>query len=471
MVQQTPLKTPLRTRFKTQFKITPGCKPIRSARASICLAACRLLGLMICLTVMPGPASLCSADQDIPHESLPTAWKSDAELTDVFFLDAKLGWAVGAQGVILRTTNGGKQWSEISQTSDLVADPISLKQKLQNIQTGARTRYTGIADNSSHSQQRPVRCRFESICFVDAKHGWIAGGYDVPYVNRSRAVVLQTQDGGLTWRSVRSLVIPRISKIHFFDQLNGWAVGRTGNLFQSGVFYTGNGGQTWSSKSSAKMSGWADAVKVGTGILAIDYDGKPGLLGSKGHRASVVSHDRPTKVNQVVMADAQQGWAAGEQGTMLKTVDGGRSFTSIGLDSSNAAHANARIAASAKQFDLKTLAVTSTKIWFAGDPGTLLFAIDRNTGQATARRLPIQSRINKIHFADDLNGWAVGALGCILSTQNGGETWTLQRGKHQTAAMLVINSTPESVGYELFSNADIKRSGRQQIGLGGQRLI
>jgi len=110
---------------------------------------------------------IARADQNMPFESLPTAWKSEAELTDVFFLNPNLGWAVGAQGVILRTTNGGKQWSEISQAPDLIADDISLEQKINNMRTGTRTRYSGIASDSAQSQQRPVRCRFESVCFVD----------------------------------------------------------------------------------------------------------------------------------------------------------------------------------------------------------------------------------------------------------------------------------------------------------------
>ena len=439
MVQQTPLK-----------------------KQSNSLALLIVCGLVCFLAA----TNLSFADQDLAREPLSASWKSDAELTDVYFLDANLGWAVGAQGVILRTTNGGKDWREISQAPEHVADTLSLQQKLLNMRTGTQTSSTGLANGSSQSQQLPVRCRFESICFINATHGWVAGGYDVPYVDRSRAVVLRTQDGGQTWESIRSLVIPRISKIHFDDQLNGWAVGRTGNLFQAGVYYTANGGQTWSSKSSEKMVGWTDAVKSSLGILAIDHDGKPGVLGSNGHEFSVIRQKGLKKIdqmkndqmefdqmriNQVAMSDARQGWAAGEQGTMLKTIDGGQSFMPIGLDSANAAQINRRIAASAVQFDLKTVAVTSKKVWFAGDPGTLLFAVDRETSQAIARRLPIQTRINKLHFSDDQNGWAVGALGCILSTNDGGETWALQRGKSQTAAMLVINASPDSTGFELFS--------------------
>ena len=457
MVQQTPSKNQFGSK---EFVIPPvgGIEPdalrlkpvLQTSLAKTCsLAVCSILLSVLSVLAMSG---IARADQNMPYESLPTAWKTEAELTDVFFLNPNLGWAVGAQGVILRTTNGGKQWSEISQAPDVVADDISLQQKLNNMRSGTRTRYSGIASDSAQTQQRPVRCRFESVCFVDAQHGWIAGGYEVPYVGRTRAVVMRTDDGGQTWEPIRSLVIPRINKIRFTDQLTGWAVGRTGNLFQTGVFYTANGGQTWSSKSSSKMPGWTDAVNTSQGLLTIDYEGKLGLLrGSNDFEASVIRQESLPRFNQIEMIDQQQGWAVGEQGSVLRTADGGRSFSPLEFSWSNAADPSARIATLISEFDLKTVAVTSGKIWFAGDPGTLLFAVDRTTGKAIARRIPIQSRINKIVFADDQHGWAVGALGCILSTSNGGETWALQRGRNRTAAVLVVNSSPHRVGYELFS--------------------
>ena len=344
-----------------------------------------------------------------------------------------------------------RDWNEISQVPDLVVDDVSLKQKLQNMQTGTRTRFTGIASGFNDVQQRPIRIRFESVCFIDAQTGWVAGGYDVPGVDRSRAVVMRTIDGGQSWEAIRSLVIPRINKIHFTDQLNGWAVGRIGNLFQTGVFHTSNGGQTWSSQSSSPMPGWVDAVQTKLGLLTLDYDGQPGLLNRGRFEASVIRAQNLTRINQVVMADAQQGWAVGEQGTLLNTTDGGRSFSPLTPTSFNAGQSSDRVASSIKNFDLRSVAVTPQQIWFAGDPGTMLFSVDRKTGTTIASRLPIQSRINKIHFADDQHGWAVGAMGCIVATSDGGKTWSLQRGKNRTVAMLVINSSPSSIGYELFS--------------------
>ena len=101
-------------------------------------------------------------DSDLPREQLPKSWKSDAELTDVFFLNTRLGWAVGAQGTIVRTSDGGKTWIQKSQRVSLSANNLSLDQKLRNMRQGVQTRSTGRANGQSVNS---ISCRFESVFF------------------------------------------------------------------------------------------------------------------------------------------------------------------------------------------------------------------------------------------------------------------------------------------------------------------
>ncbi|HKW84323.1 MAG TPA: YCF48-related protein, partial [Burkholderiaceae bacterium] len=44
-----------------------------------------------------------------------------------------------------------------------------------------------------------------------------------------------------------------------------------------------------------------------------------------------------------------------------------------------------------------------------------------------ARSVPVDSMLTAVSFADEQHGWAVGHAGVVLSTSDGGETWTLQR--------------------------------------------
>ena len=86
----------------------------------------------------------------------------------------------------------------------------------------------------------------------------------------------------------------------------------------------------------------------------------------------------------------------------------------------------------AEHFDFQALAVRpsteqSQRCWVAGSPGTRVFFSGDggrtwqvgNTGQT----LPIRD----LTFVDDWHGWAVGDLGLILSTEDGGRTWQRQQ--------------------------------------------
>ncbi|MCV2352880.1 YCF48-related protein [Paucibacter sp. B2R-40] len=76
---------------------------------------------------------------------------SGNERADLFFLDSKTAWAVGANGEILKTSDGAKTWG--AQVS------------------GLRTRLTAVR-------------------FADANNGWAVGEY---------GAVLRTVDGGANW--------------------------------------------------------------------------------------------------------------------------------------------------------------------------------------------------------------------------------------------------------------------------------
>ncbi|MFK7767863.1 MAG: hypothetical protein AB8B55_11630 [Mariniblastus sp.] len=399
-----------------------------------------LLSFVIMITTVLVNEQCGLADQYIARESLPSNWKADAELTDVFFLNEQLGWAVGAQGVILRTSNGGGSWQEISQANNATASELPLDEKLRYLRTGQRTRSTGVA-NFSESHRR-VSCRFESVHFVDANHGWVAGGYDVPYVGRSRAVVMRTNDGGMSWHGAPNLVIPRINRIKFSDPKNGWAIGETGNLFQTGIFFTSNGGQTWSSQTADRLAGWIDAERVSGGFATINYDGRLGLLKSGKYEASVIQADAGNAISNLRMSDNKTGWAVGENGTLLQTNNGGLSWSNAALP---------LIEKLTKQIDFKTIAVSERKICFAGDPGSYLFTIDRITGKPQAFRTPIHSRINKIHFVSDLVGWAVGSYGTIMVTADGGQTWRVQRGDNRRSALVCVSPNQHSIPFEILS--------------------
>jgi len=116
-------------------------------------------------------------------------------LKDVFFIDNQTGWAVGNNGTILNTTNGGQTWS--TQTS---------------------------------SATQEIRAVF----FIDANTGWAVGGATI-------RTMLKTTDGGATWLDLpaNSITSNQMFDIAFFDANIGWVV-----TYDS-IFRTIDGGNTW----------------------------------------------------------------------------------------------------------------------------------------------------------------------------------------------------------------------------------
>src|SRR5262249_48775699 len=77
-------------------------------------------------------------------------------------------------------------------------------------------------------------------------------------------------------------------------------------------------------------------------------------------------------------------------------------------------------------WDFHAVHCAGSHIWVVGRPGSVVLH-SPNRGvtwevQRTGQPLPLHG----VHFADANHGWAVGELGAILGTTDGGKTWQVQ---------------------------------------------
>ncbi|MEM7455482.1 MAG: hypothetical protein AAF456_14110 [Planctomycetota bacterium] len=385
------------------------------------------------------------AQQDLARFDAPVSWQDDAELTDIYFLDAQRGWCVGDQGTILRTNDGGSNWRTVS-TAPQMRDNIAAT--LQTTPSGVMITDVG--------ETKPVRCRFETVFFVDEQHGWVAGGFSVPYVNRSRGFLMRTTDGGRTWHVIQGLVIPRITQIHFKDPYTGRATGDRSSLYPSGVFHSTDGGVSWSSEMSQSGDDWTRSQSTASGVVAVNRSGTISIVDPNGTSDCEIAAADAGRVTDIAMIDDRTGWAVGKQGTVLLTSDGGTTWTTPTNLSVEAARTNdpdtiAQIENNirlARQFDFNSITLTSSKIWIAADPGSL-FSIDRQTGEFRRHHTGVATPLNRIRFVDDQHGWATGVSGTIVATNNGGDSWHVQRNAGQGVALLsvaTVNHSLDTVG-------------------------
>ncbi|MEI6412607.1 MAG: PKD domain-containing protein, partial [Bacteroidota bacterium] len=99
------------------------------------------------------------------------------------------------------------------------------------------------------------------FCFIDDRRGWMSNSNSI----------YQTKDGGLNW--IQLTGSPKyIDNIQFADSLHGWACG-----FQTGIYGTTDGGQTWTQQACVRTSETLSSLNVLSPDLAYVLS-KDGLL-------------------------------------------------------------------------------------------------------------------------------------------------------------------------------------------------
>ncbi len=336
----------------------------------------RAASLLLCLA-----ASSFAAD--VPHFG-------DATLRAVQFVDENEGWAAGDDGVVWHTIDSGKTWER---------------------------------------QSTGVRASLRSIQFITPYAGWIAGRIELPG-GGSSGVVLGTTDGGLKWRVLSSNSVPGLNAIKFFGDRDGIAAGDGSEAFPSGLFATVDGGRTWKAIPGLRNPTW----------LAADFsDPETGVVAGAWNRIAPV-RDRTLGVADVdslggrnvtgLKLNGDRAVAVGQGGLVMVSSDtaGVRwGFPDLKLPKELRA-----------AIDFHAVAVHKSHVWAIGRPGSIVFhSADHGTtweSFKTGQPLPLHA----VNFLDEQRGWAVGELGTILNSTDGGRTWTVQRqGGMRSAALFV----------------------------------
>jgi photosystem II stability/assembly factor-like uncharacterized protein len=342
----------------------------------------------------------------VPISPVTRAMRHDAALNSICIVNEVLGWAVGEHGVIWHTNDAGATWRE---------------------------------------QQSNVTCQLNAVSFIDGRRGWAVGGESRPLQSGSRGIVLRTQDGGATWTPTPGLVLPRLRGVEFFDAGRGIAYGESANHSPSGVFTTRDGGNTWQPMTADGAGAWLAGDFVGADAGAV--------AGPAGQLATLARHElvhsplataSQRSIRALRLVAPTSGWAVGDGGLLLTTQDLGRSWQSPPAELSQIV---------ADHFDFRAVAVEGPQVWAAGSPGTrILYSPDNgqtwqylNTGQTAPLRA--------LTFIDAQRGWAVGDLGNILATQDGGRTWQSQRSGGQRAALLALFADATDIPLELLADA------------------
>jgi hypothetical protein len=96
-------------------------------------------------------------------------------------------------------------------------------------------------------------------------------------------------------------------------------------------------------------------------------------------------------------------------------------------------------------WDFHAVGGSGPHVWAVGRPGSA-FLHSPDSGKSwevvrTGQSLPLHA----LFFRDEKKGWAVGELGTVVATSDGGKTWQVQRRGGQQAAVLAVHARPSGM--------------------------
>ncbi|HTI92315.1 MAG TPA: YCF48-related protein [Puia sp.] len=279
----------------------------------------------------------------------------------IVFTDSQTGFILNSDGQLLKTVDQGGHWQ--STAGDFSnATCMSIADS-----TGVIAGYNGLlyisSDNgNSWSRQNTGLVEPPNLISIVSRDTFFLGG-NYNY----RGFIYMTTDRGKTFTKIASDVYNGVSSMAFLDSKLGFIGGS-----QSVVLRTTDGGLTWQQTLSSNTGP--------SGIQAIQFVDKNTGYASREYNDILVTHDGGLTwvaanayegTSTLAAPSSQVAYAAGADGFMEKTVDGGASWNPVTIP----------------------------------DAGN-----DR-------------SDINALCFLSENTGFTVGLLGRILKTTDGGTTW------------------------------------------------
>ena len=155
-----------------------------------------------------------------------------------------------------------------------------------------------------------------------------------------RGTVLLSDDAGASWRQAAVPVQTTLTSLHFVDGRNGWATGHLGV-----ILHTSDGGRSWAKQLDGVSAGALLAAAAPTQHRVEDGPDKP--------------------IFDLEFSDPQRGYAVGAYNLAVRTLDGGKTWQALSTHLPNP-----------KRLHLYAVRATGDTVFIAGEQGLLLKSVD-----------------------------------------------------------------------------------------------
>lgn len=170
----------------------------------------------------------------------------DPIIYDVHFIDTQNGWMVGEFGKIYHSTDGGQSWTEQQNSllgQDGITDGLSLptffgvhfSSVSEGVAVGLEGKIVTTSDGgvqwTFQKNDAPQTPQLYAPLLLGNGRGWIVG---------AAGSVFQLQDGSWKTSNLGMPMMTWLRAIDFLDAQHGWVVGGFGTVLR-----TSNGGESW----------------------------------------------------------------------------------------------------------------------------------------------------------------------------------------------------------------------------------
>jgi photosystem II stability/assembly factor-like uncharacterized protein len=306
---------------------------------------------------------------------------------DVVFTDANNGWVAGRRSyapeftgqVILHTADGGVTWSTQHELAPSMG-PTDLFSDLT----------------------------LRRLAFSDTQHGWAVGMSE-----NKKGAIYHTNDGGGAWVEQGQSLYGSTYDLDFLDLVaqdaqNAWAIADwrpdSGNI---NLIHTTDGGEHWNwvdtgvtsiNLINASYRAW-DAqhawMTSGFSLAEVYYTVNGGTSWSKSDFGKLVGN-----MYAMDATSSQSVWVAGEG--VFHSTDGGATFTEVETGMGNMV------------YDLDF--IDADHGFLTGDYGATLYTTDGGSSWSAAKNTAWGATLNGLSFVSAEKGWLAGEAGVILTT-------------------------------------------------------
>ena len=255
---------------------------------------------------------------------------TSTDIEAVYFKDKQTGWAVGykrgfvEKGYILGTTDGGATWeTKLGPKNNYPFHEITFKNDLEGWAVGQGdfiTRDGGNTwpdDPADFYYGKGYDDIIYDIQFLDENNGWLV----------TRDHIYRTFNGGSGWTRLTLPNFPfdmRFKSLFFINDQTGWIGGVLNNNAGGVILKIANGGVsiTYQIFNDTFYAVWFIDSQTGIAAGSNIYRTTDG-----GTAWEKITNNEFNTLNDIEFLDDKIGFAVGDDGEIIKTIDGGESWT------------------------------------------------------------------------------------------------------------------------------------------------